>query len=95
MLISNILRDPTRRHNQQLSVSGTVKTVFARPYPHFYLDDGTGLIHVFAKGGNQPAVGARVLVRGRLHAGPDFREHSGVVVIIDEQTRQHLTPAKS
>lgn len=94
MLISKLLNNPTHNHGKQISISGTVRTLFAKPYPHFYVQDGTGFIHVHAADGRQPEVGQRVLVRGRLHAGPDFRGHSGCVVIIDEQTRQTLEPAR-
>lgn len=67
--VNQILADPSRYRNQDVSVSGTVEESFSFANQGVYrINDDTGQLWVISNGG-VPRKGARVTVKGRIQEG--------------------------
>jgi hypothetical protein len=68
--ISRINADPSRYHNRDVSVEGSVtNSAGALGFGGYQVDDGTGKIFVLSTGTGVPSKGARVRVSGTVTSG--------------------------
>ena len=87
--IAEINADPSRFHNKEVAVVGTVTDSFGAWKSGIYqIDDGTGTIWVLAEHTGVPSKGARVASWGTIiptvtFAGQNF------VTVLKEQERKH------
>ena len=89
--ISKINQDPSRYHNKQVALIGTVTDSYGALGSGIYeLDDGTGRIWVATSHGI-PSKGARVGISGRVYTGLEFggRTYGTGVKEDQRRTRSH------
>ncbi len=67
--VRQIVSNPAKYHNREVSVEGTVKRAYGIPFGGYYqVEDDTGRIHVIANGPVPPA-GSSVRVKGTVTSG--------------------------
>jgi hypothetical protein len=87
--IADILRDPGRYTNREVTVAGDVVNSFgALGQGAFEVDDGTGRIWVLSLGFSVPSRGARVAVTGRVESGVTIGGRS-FATVLRETRRRH------
>jgi len=86
--IAELLRDPGRYDNKQVSITGWVVDSYGVMGNGAYLvDDGTGRMWVIAAGRGVPSRNARVEVTGNLHDTATIRGE-GVGTVLHEKRRR-------
>lgn len=87
--IADILRDPGRYANREVTIAGEVVNSFgALGQGAFELDDGSGRMWVLSLGFSVPSRGARVAVTGRVEAGVTIGGRS-FATVLRETKRRH------
>lgn len=80
--IADIMKDPARYANNDVTVVGTVTRSFGAMGTGVYeIDDGTGKMWVFAERTGVPSEGARVAARGRVMPTLTFAGRSFATVL--------------
>ena len=85
--IAKINQNPSKYHDQQVGLIGTVMDSYGVLGNGIYeLDDGTGRIWVMTTRG-VPTKGTRIGVSGRIHTGVSFGGRTYGMVLQEEQRR--------
>lgn len=87
--ISKINGSPVVFHNHSVTVQGVCRNVYSAPFPHFLLEDQSGVLICTPSNGELPQPGQHIQVEGTFSI--DTPANSPIdIPRLEESTRTHL-----
>lgn len=86
--IADVMKDPARYANEEVTIAGTVTESFGALGTGVYqIDDGTGKMWVFAQNTGVPSKGTKVASRGRVQPTVTFAGQSFATVLRENERK--------